>query len=208
MNKLIKLPVMLFATLALSLNSCSNNSEGNTEKEADKRNEENLPNTMETDAKYVVDAYVDGMIEVRMAERVKDLLTTQEAKDVANMMITDHTALGNEMRAIATQKQISLPTELTKNQQDDIDDVAGETGIDMDKDYLDKAVSMHRDGIDLFEKAIEKVNDAEVKAVFSAGLPKLVHHLDMAKAARETVKNMSKNKNYKNDKSNAVGGRG
>ncbi|MEO5643913.1 MAG: DUF4142 domain-containing protein [Bacteroidia bacterium] len=208
MNKLIKLPIMLFATLALSFVSCdNNNSEGNTEKQADKRNEENLPNTMETDAKYVVDAYVGGMMEIRMAERVKDMLTTQDAKDIANMMITEHTAMGNDMRALAAKKQISLPTELTKNQQDDINDVADETGWDLDKEYLEATVSMHRDAVDLFEKAIDKTNDAEVKAQFSTGLPKLQNHLDMAKAARDKVKDMKKN-NKNNNNANAVGGRG
>jgi putative membrane protein len=189
---------MLIATLALTLPSCDqSNSETNTEKDADKRNEANLSNTMETDAKYMVDAYADGLMEIRMAERMKDRLTTDDAKHVAEMMITEHTAMGNEMRALAAQKQISLPTELTKNQQDDIDDCAKKTGIDLDKKYLDKTVSMHRNAIDLFEKGNDKANDADVKNAFATALPKLRSHLDMAITARDRVDNMDNNTNAK-----------
>jgi len=196
MNKLKFYSIMLFATLALTLPSCgdSSNSEGNTEKEADKLNDEKFGREAERDADFVVDAYTDGMIEIRLAERVKDRLTTQDAKDVAAMMITDHTAMGNDMRALATKKGISLPTELTKNQQEDIEDIAEETGIDLDKDYLDKAVSMHRDAVDLFEKGADKGTDGEVKAAFATGLPKIQHHLDMAKSARDRVRDMNNNK--------------
>lgn len=202
---------MLLATLAIAMPSCDNsNSETNTEKDADKRNEANLPNAMETDAKYVVDAYVGGMIEIRMAERVKDRLMTEDAKHVAEMMITEHTAMGNEMRALAATKQISLPTELTKNQQDDIDDLAEKTGMDLDKKYLDKTVSMHRNAIDVFEKGNDKANDADVKNAFATALPKLRNHLDMAITARDRVDNMDNKTSTKGNKNNDdpnVGGR-
>ncbi len=205
MNKLIKLSsIMLFATLALTLPSCKNGeTETNTEKDADKLNEEKFARSAETDAKYVVDAYTDGMISIRLAERVKGMLTTQEAKGVAEMMITEHTAMNNDMRALATKKNISLPTELTKNQQDDIDDVAKKTGMDLDEKYLDKAVSMHRDAVDLCEKATEKVTDPEIQTAFAAGVPKLQTHLDMARSARDRVDEMDNNNaSNKNNKSN------
>ena len=205
MNKLIKLSsIMLFATLALALPSCKNgDSETNTEKDADKLNEEKFARSAETDAKYVVDAYTDGMIQTRMAERVKGMLTTQDAKSVADMMITEHTAMNNDMRALATKKNISLPTELSKNQQDDIDDVAKKTGMDLDEKYLDKVVSMHRDAVDLCEKAVEKVTDPEIQTAFATGLPKLRTHLDMVKAARDLVDGMDNNNaGNNNNKSN------
>lgn len=204
MNKLIKLySIMLFATLALTLPSCErSDSETNTEKDADKRNDEKFAREAERDADFVVDAYTDGMMEIRMAERVKGMLTTQDAKGVADMIISEHTAMNNDMRALATKKNISLPTELTKGQQDDIDDVAKKTGIDLDQKYLNNAVSMHRDAIDLFEKASKKTYDTDVRSAFSTGLPKLRTHLDMITAARDRVDKTDKN-NPKN-RSNAI----
>lgn len=213
MTTLFKLSsIMLFATLAFTLPSCSReDSETNTEKDADKRNEEKFAREGERDADFVVDAYTDAMIEIRMAERVKSMLITQEAKNVADMMITEHTAMNNDLRALATKKQISLPTELTRMQQDDIDDVADESGINIDQEYLDKAVSMHRDAIDHFEKASTKANDPEVQSVFAAALPKLRTHLDMAKTARDRVNEQDKNYKKSTNKSikdeNEVGGR-
>jgi putative membrane protein len=203
---------MLFATLAFTLPSCDrSDSETNTEKDAEKRNEEKFAREGERDADFVVDAYTDGMIEIRMAERVKGLLVTQDAKNVADMMITEHTAMNNDLRALATKKQISLPTELTRMQQDDIDDVADEAGINVDQEYLDKAVSMHRDAVDHAEKASSKANDTEVQSAFAAALPKLRSHLDMAKTARDRVNEQDKNYNKNTNKNikdeNEVGGR-
>jgi putative membrane protein len=196
MKTIIKLyAVMLLATLAVTFPACNrpNDTDTNTEKDAEKRNDAKFSRADEVDADYVVNAYADGMCEIRLAERVKDRLTTQEAKDLAQMMITDHTAMGNEMRALATKNQISLPTELTKNQQDDIDDVAEKTGLDLDRAYATKTVSMHRDAIDLFERASTKVSDPEIKAAFANALPKLRSHLDMAQTTKDHVKDMKDN---------------
>ncbi|MDQ3110156.1 MAG: DUF4142 domain-containing protein [Bacteroidota bacterium] len=197
MNQLIKLSsIMLLATLALATPSCTrtDDSETNTEKDAEKRNEEKFVRADEVDARYVVDAYADGMLEIQLAERVKDRLTTQEAKNTATMMITAHTAMNNDMRALAEKHQISLPTQLTNMQQDDIDDVAEETGIDLDAAYTDKTVKMHKDAIDMCEKATNKVNDPEIKNAFATALPMLRTHLDMATTARDQTKEMKDNK--------------
>ena len=181
--------ILLLATLAIISPSCNReNSETNDKKDAENRNDQKFVKPDETDAKYVVDAYAAGMKEIRFSERVKDRLVSADAKNIAEMMITDHTALNDKMRALASDKQISLPTDLTQGEQDDLNDLLKKNGMDLDKAYIDGMVSDHKDAVDLFEKASTKANDAQIRDAFDDALPKIRMHLQMAQSAKDKMK--------------------
>lgn len=182
---------MLFVLFATGLSSCDrDNSETNTQKDAQNRNDQKFTKPGETDAEFVVEAYEAGMNEIRLSERVKDMLVTTDAKNLAAMMISGHTAINDEMRALAVSKQISLPTELTKGEEDDIEDIAKKSGNDLDKAYLSALVRDHENAEGLFDKASSKAEDPEIRDAFDDDLPKIRMHLEMAKAAKDKLDNL------------------
>jgi putative membrane protein len=60
------------------------------------------------------------------------------------------------------------------------------------KAYADMMVDDHQKDIDTFRKESEKGNDGDLKAWATAKLPILAHHLEMAKLARESIKEEKK----------------
>jgi len=189
MKKTINLfTLMLFATLALGLGSCHNSAGDMDKKNAVESNDAKFNNTGEEDAKYVLNAYSDGMLEVKMAERAQDRATDQGVKDLAGSMVAAHTKMNAELEALAAKKNISLPHELTSAQQSQIDKVAEKSGHDFDVEYTEKLVSMHKDAISMFEKGTAEINDADIKNQFVVALPELRHHLDMATSVRDRIK--------------------
>ena len=127
----------------------------------------------------------NGMKEVDISQAVVGRLTNPQVKDLAQAMITDHTAANTELMALAARKGVTLPAE-TKAEK------AGEKwgtkkDKDLDEDYLGEMKEDHEEAVKLFEKAT-KSDDPDVAAFAAKTLPTLQHHLEMVKSLKKTVK--------------------
>jgi putative membrane protein len=140
-----------------------------------------------TDANMLVEAYSSGMSEIKLAENVKARTVSDEVKTMAGTMITAHTELNNQIRALASTRKVTLPSELSKMQQAEIDILSKKSGMDLDDKYVDMLVSSHKKSVALYEKG-SKAEDADIRTFFAENLPKVKEHLDMATDLKERMK--------------------
>src|SRR5690606_40661561 len=101
--------------------------------------------------------------------------------------IQDHTKSNEELKSIASSKNITLPTAPGENHQEKIADLNSLTGADFDKEYMGMMVDDHQKAVDLFEDAAENNEDPELKAFAAKNLPALRKHLEEAKALEESL---------------------
>jgi putative membrane protein len=193
MKNLLKLSFMM----SIALISMTSMAQTNTKKDAQNRNEEKFDDA--SDAKLLVNAYASGMAEVNLAEAVKSKTASDEIKNTSAMVITDHTDLNNQVRALASKKRISLPTQLSTAQQNEIDAITKYTGMEMDEAYIEQLIASHKKSEMLYEKGT-KAEDAEIRAYFEKALPKIKQHLEMVTALKENMK--TKDKEMKHDMNN------
>lgn len=174
---------------ALAISSCGGNTT-DTKDVAEERNEEKFDENkdMEKDAERIVEAYSSGLLEQHMSRELAPLLYTAEAKSLADMMGSAHEKANEELRALATKKQISLPAGLTPEQADKINDMKKEKGIDLDKKYVSRMVDDHKDEIDRYEKYADKMNDTEARSWFAGKVSELRSHHQMAENAWNSLK--------------------
>lgn len=191
MNTRIYVSLMAFSVL-LSFASCGNKSQDSTEV-AEAENDKKLDTLdLKADGEFAVAAADGGMLEVTLGKLAQTKSTTPAIQELGKTMELDHSKAGEELKAIAGQKNISLPDSLSEKNQRLVDDLNQKAGKDFDKAYADLMVDDHQEDIDVFRKESEKGNDAELKAWATAKLPILAHHLEMAKLARETLKDEKK----------------
>ncbi len=148
---------------------------------------DNLPDSVEDDADYLTDAAHGGLKEVAMAQVAMKKAQSAEIRKLAQMILSDHKALNEKVKALAKQKNIALPDSLPTNERDEIMN-NDKKGSDFDKDYAEEMVEDHEKDIDNFKKASDNAKDADVKKLFADALPKLQHHLEMAKATKDKLK--------------------
>jgi putative membrane protein len=129
---------------------------------------------------FVRKAAEGGMEEVAISQAVMDKLTNAQLKEFAQTMITDHTAANNELATLAGNKGVKLPAA-----KDWAEDWSKKSG-DVDKKYIKKMVSDHKEAVKLFEKGSES-KDADIAAFAQKTLPTLQHHLSMAEDLEKTV---------------------
>jgi putative membrane protein len=126
------------------------------------------------DRAFLRKAVGGGMKEIDISRAVMDRLTNSQAKDMARMMISDHTAANEALTGLAANKGVKLPAEdVTVS-----DDWSKKTG-DIDSLYAKEMVSDHMGAVKLFESA-SKSDDPDIAAFAQKTLPTLQHHLMMA----------------------------
>ena len=131
---------------------------------------------------FAKEAAAGGLMEVELGNIAVKNSSTQQIKDFGKMMVDDHSKANDQLKALASVKNIDLPTMVTSDQHKKIDKLSKETGADFDKDYVKMMVNDHKEDIDHFKDALDKAKDADVKSFISNTLPVLQKHLDAIQA--------------------------
>ena len=136
------------------------------------------------DTAFTNKAAAGGMTEIAASKLALQMSQNAKIKDFANMMITDHTAAGDKLAAIAKKEGINLPAGPDTLQQNMISDLSKKTGSDFNKAYVKQMVKDHKMTIDMFEKAQTTVKDTVLKGFITATLPTLHKHMDAVNALK------------------------
>jgi putative membrane protein len=102
-------------------------------------------------------------------------------------MITDHTAMLNEMKPVITKAGKTAPTELDQRRQGLLDNLRAAGPNDFDKVYLDQQVAAHEETLTLLKGYADNGDNADLKAAAAKAMPKVQAHLDKAKALQAKI---------------------
>ena len=139
-----------------------------------------------TDESFVKSASQMGIGEVQVASLGVRKGARADVKELAEKMVTAHTALNAEISALAKSKNVAISTVTDPSDTETLKDLENtDTGDNFDKAFLAELESAHKDAIALFEDAAKDSADADVKNLASKALPELRSHLDMIQAAQK-----------------------
>jgi len=131
---------------------------------------------------FVEDASAKGVAEVEAGKLAQEKGTAADVKAFGAMMVKDHTAANEKLRAIADQKKLEVSTdaELMDKAKAMILDLRSAKSFD--QAYANNQVKAHEATIEIFEDEIKNGNDDQLKTFATETLPKLKAHLEQAKA--------------------------
>lgn len=144
--------------------------------------------TLEKDADFAVTAADGGLLEVQLGQLAQNNAGAQKVRDFGLMMVQDHSKANNELKALAAQKNISLPDSLSKDKKMKYDELRSLTGARFDKKYMSLMVSDHKEVIDEFHKYVNTGADRDLVQWATAKLPTLELHLQHARQEDSLLK--------------------
>lgn len=142
----------------------------------------------ENDTKFMMKAASGGMMEVELGQMAQQKAQSQRVKDFGAMMVRDHTQANNELKALAANKNVSVPAAMTEEHQGHVNGMREKTGKDFDKAYMSMMVDDHEKDVSDYSNESNNGSDAEVKAFAAKTLPVLRAHLDSAKSVNDVIK--------------------
>jgi len=135
-------------------------------------------------ATFTTEAANGGMMEVEAAKVAQKNATSKDVKELATMILNDHTKANNELKRIASGKNIMVPTSMPAKHQSHIDMLSSKTGAEFDRMYVDMMESDHSKDIEMFTKASSVLSDNELKAFAAKTVPVLKKHAAKVKAVQ------------------------
>jgi predicted outer membrane protein len=132
-----------------------------------------------------------NMAEISLSQVAVTRSQNEAVRQFAQMMVTDHTAAGNELQSIATSKSITLPTAMDQKHQSAMTKLGAETGTEFDRDYMKQMVNDHEKMLSLLQKEANSGTDADLKAFAAKTAPTVQSHLTAARSLYDTIKGTS-----------------
>jgi putative membrane protein len=136
------------------------------------------------DRRFIETAARGGMAEVELGRLGTQKATGPEVKALAQMMVDDHSKANDELKTLASQKGVTLPTDTDakhKSLTDRLDKLSGEQ---FDKTFTEEVLKDHKKDVAEFQReAKASGGDSDVKSWASKTLPTLEQHLQHAQQA-------------------------
>lgn len=186
--KKIVLSSMIIASM-MAFSSCNSNKSEDSKEVAEDLNEQKFDSTkIEDDTEFAVEVADEGLLEVKLGELAQTNGASSAVKEFGKMMVTAHSKANEELTALASQKNISLPLSLSADNQKKVDELTSKKGKDFDKAYAALMVDDHKDDLEEFQEAAKEGIDPEVKAWAAGKVATLQQHLEKAQALKDAVK--------------------
>jgi putative membrane protein len=133
------------------------------------------------DATFYRKAAEGGIAEVDAGNLAQQKASHPAVKDFGAMMVNDHSAINDKLRALAASKHVILPSSASIGEmatKAKLDVLSGDT---FDRSYIKSQIKDHRGAIALFKREIDSGQDPDAKAFATATLPTLRMHLHTIK---------------------------
>jgi putative membrane protein len=142
----------------------------------------NNPNTVNgqpspADLEFVKKALQGSMAEVQVAQLALQKSNNDQVKQFAQRMITDHTKLIDQMKPVAMQVGVKIPSGPDKKDTAEMAKLQELSGPDFDKAYVKAMVKDHKMDVSEFKAEISSGQSQVVKDAASQGDPVIESHL-------------------------------
>jgi len=138
------------------------------------------------DKKFVEAALKGGMAEVDLGQLAVKKGNSEDVKQFGQRMVDDHTKLGDQMKAVASEVGVTPPSMTTPS------DIALKAKLELlsgdsfDKAYISAMVKDHEEDLKDFRKEAATATSPEVKKAAREGETVVSHHLMMIRKIAQT----------------------
>lgn len=189
MKKIIQ--QLLGCWLLIAAVACQNNEKTNTEdtkKTAEEQNEKKFPaDTLQLNAQFLVDATAGNIAEIKLAQLALERSASKEIKDIAKMLVEDHTAALNDLKLLASNKSVSIPTEETAAVKDELKDLSDDPPKEFDTEWCPSLMKKHEKTINDYEMGLSQLTDVDIRNWINTVLPKIRTHYDKLMACNSRI---------------------
>ena len=121
-----------------------------------------------------------GMTEVEAGKLALTKSLAPGVKEFAEMMVKDHSASNEKVKALAASRNITLPTAPNAEQKEKMKELHAQDGARFDQSYVKAQVKAHEETVALLKAEIASGRDADTQALARTMLPTVESHLKEA----------------------------
>lgn len=136
-----------------------------------------------TDQQFVDFAAQTDMVEANLGQLAQTNASSQDVKDYAQGLVTDHTQDMGNLATAAQQANLTVPNAIDKKNNDMIIGPFQKLkGKAFDRKYIQEMIAGHTKAIAIYKKESTAATNPQIQQYAQNALPVLEKHLDGAKA--------------------------
>ncbi|MGW1077888.1 DUF4142 domain-containing protein [Streptomyces sp. NPDC002537] len=147
-----------------------------------------LATECEHDETFLTTFHQGGMAEIAAGKDAARHAVVRCTKDAAAVLVTDHTKLDEQLKALAKRLNVTLPGSITPEQQQEMKDIMQRAGTrNYDKMWLKAQETAHVAVLKLMDDEISGGKDRDVQAEARKARPYIARHLDIVRDCMRTA---------------------
>lgn len=136
---------------------------------------------------FITNGIEGSLVEIKAANIAKSKSSNPDIISFANMMITDHTQVVNELKKIQADKLVNSRDNISSEDQAGLAALSAKSGAEFDKAYIEMMIMDHEKAIELFN-GVSNNTSGTIQAFASKTLTVLHKHMDSAKTISNSLK--------------------
>lgn len=149
--------------------------------------------TASADAHFMKKAAAGGLAEVELGQLAVQKASNEQVKQFGQRMIDDHSKANDQLKSVAAQEHVDLPTHLDAKDKATKDRLEKLSGSQFDQAYMSDMVKDHKKDVAEFAHESKMAKDPAVKSFAQQTLPVLREHLSQAEQIAPTQKTQASN---------------
>jgi putative membrane protein len=137
------------------------------------------------DKAFVKKAAQGGMAEVELGQLATQKAQSEDVKKFGQRMVDDHSKANDQLKTLASEKGVTLPTDLDAKDKALKNRLSKLSGDQFDRAYMQSMVQDHKKDVAEFQKESRSAKDSDVKNWASQTLPTLQSHLQQAEQVHQ-----------------------
>ncbi len=154
------------------------------------------------DQQFVTEAASSNSLEIAAGNLAITKGNSEQVREFGRQMVDEHTKVGQELTDLASNKQLSVSTEMIDKHRNQLERLQDKEGADFDEEFIKLMIDSHEEAVDLFADAAEGGNgvvDEDLRKFAEAKLPNLRRHLEHAERLKSEVDSANNNNNMLTD---------
>ena len=132
------------------------------------------------DRNFVANAAQSNLSEIELGRLALQKATDTQVKEFAQMMVDMHTTAQNELKALGSNRNLTVADQLDEEHQSIRDQLSALSGVAFDKAYINGQVTAHQKTSAIMQTEIDNGQDGDVKAYATKSKPVVDQHLALA----------------------------
>ena len=139
------------------------------------------------DSDFAVDAANGNITEVELGKLAIKNGKSARVKNFGAMMVKDHGKANAKLMTLSKGKNLNLSSTPNAGGQKMIADLSKKTGDEFDKAYISSMIADHKEDVQKFGDATNRLQDPDLKKYAIKTLPVLQKHLDAINAIHDSM---------------------
>jgi putative membrane protein len=140
------------------------------------------PPVCAADNNFIQSAAQGGMTEVKLGALASTSGTREDVREFGQRMVKDHTSINGDLKALATERGVSLPDSLDSEHQGMVDKMSALSGSDFDNAYISCMIKDHKTDAKAFKAESAATKDTDIKSFVDKTIPVVHEHLKLITA--------------------------